>query len=360
MSILSYGFATPFCVQLSPFPRPQPLNIFGTVCAASVVALCGCGQSTGGAVIPPVADAGADFVVDSGATIVLDGSNSLDGTDPIDGYVWTLSVQPEGSTAELQDANFASASLVPDVLGIYVVTLVVSASGVDSTPDVVLVTANRANEPPNVVLGCLPDADCRVLHGQSAQLNSQLSRDAEDDPLTITWTQITTEDQCGLCPALDPCVPSSAAASIDDAEARLTAFTAPDQTDQALVFRAVLDDGQNSSSGCLVYQTFNTPPTVRLATSSQTINPSAVDENTAFTLDASPSFDADPADDDGLSITWSQVAGPALLASPQSGITIRLVAPEITGAPVDLVFEVRVSDGLEETREQITVSVRDA
>ncbi|MEO1170515.1 MAG: hypothetical protein AAFX94_00455, partial [Myxococcota bacterium] len=254
----------------------------------------------------------------------------------------------------------AVATLVPDALGTYIVSLTVSAAGAASRPDVVLVTADLLNQPPTLVLGCLPNSDCEVLHGQPAQLNSQLSTDPENDPFTISWSQITATADCGLCPDLNPCVPSSDAVALEDASAPLARFTAPDARDLNLVFRAVADDGRATSSSCIEYRTVNTAPVAQLAAPSGSTNPASVDENTTFTLDAGASFDADPPDDPGLTFNWTQISGLTVDIPDPDQEAVTLTAPDVTGTlpSTDLVFQVSVSDGIDVDSAQITVSVQ--
>ncbi|MEM6531265.1 MAG: hypothetical protein AAF654_01510 [Myxococcota bacterium] len=346
-------------VDLSHFPRPLAcavLLLSGSVAGSAT----GCGEATNTNAIPPLADAGPDFLVGAGETVTLDASNSVDGTVPIDGYAWTLTVSPEGSNATLSAADSAVVTFVPDVLGIYIVSLVVSADGQASRPDVVLVTADVLNQPPGLVLGCLPNSNCEVLHGQTAQLNAQLSSDPEGDPFTVTWSQITVPADCGLCPNLNPCAPSSASAPLDDPTQLLARFTAPNARDLSLVFRAEANDGRSASSACITYTTVNTTPTAQLAAASGITNPEMVDENTAFTLDAGASFDADPPDDASLAFTWTQVSGPTVTIADPSLEAISLTAPDVAGTlpSVDVVFSVSVSDGIDADSAQITVSVQ--
>jgi hypothetical protein len=61
-------------------------------------------------------------------------------------YSWSFSYKPDGSIAELQGATTSSPSFTPDVRGIYMVQLVVSAEGVSSQRAVTSVVATIAPE----------------------------------------------------------------------------------------------------------------------------------------------------------------------------------------------------------------------
>jgi K319L-like, PKD domain/PKD domain len=90
----------------------------------------------------PVAYAGGDRTVALGGTVVLDGSLSHDDdSDPLT-YRWTLVTLPTGSAARLSDATSVAPSFVADVVGDYVVELVVNDGALDSDPDAATVTVD--------------------------------------------------------------------------------------------------------------------------------------------------------------------------------------------------------------------------
>ena len=88
----------------------------------------------------PVADAGANRSALLLATVFLDGSGSSDPDgDPLT-CVWTFETRPGGSAATLSGDTAESCSFVPDVVGTYVVRLVVSDGELDSASDSVTIT----------------------------------------------------------------------------------------------------------------------------------------------------------------------------------------------------------------------------
>jgi len=88
----------------------------------------------------PVADAGPDQTVATGATVQLDGSHSSDpdGT-PIVSFAWSLT-RPAGSAATLSSTTVAKPTFVADRPGTYVATLTVGDGALTSAPDTVTIT----------------------------------------------------------------------------------------------------------------------------------------------------------------------------------------------------------------------------
>ncbi|MFH2066635.1 MAG: PKD domain-containing protein [Pseudomonadota bacterium] len=90
----------------------------------------------------PEADAGTDQTVIVSDTVTLDGSGSEDADwDPLT-YAWSFSSRPFGSGAELLNSTTVSPTFTADVVGSYVVQLIVNDGSVNSTPVSVTITAN--------------------------------------------------------------------------------------------------------------------------------------------------------------------------------------------------------------------------
>ncbi len=93
---------------------------------------------------PPVANAGADQTVTVGTRVTLNGTQSRDPDgDPI-AFQWRFVSVPEGSAAELTDADTAKPTFTPDVVGEYILELVVTDPDGATGSDQVKVTATAA------------------------------------------------------------------------------------------------------------------------------------------------------------------------------------------------------------------------
>ena len=131
----------------------------------------------------PVANAGADqFIERGGDTIQLDGSLSFDPDgDPIT-YEWTITTKPNGSEAVLSDATAVNPSFVADLLGTYIIELVVSdQSGLVSAPDEVMASSDNVRPVADAGLNRV------VFIGETVLLDGSGSYDANLDPLTYSW-----------------------------------------------------------------------------------------------------------------------------------------------------------------------------
>jgi hypothetical protein len=91
--------------------------------------------------LAPVANAGSSQSVSVNQTVTLDGSASTDPNGDTLSYQWSLSSQPAGSTAIIQNSTNKIASFTPNMPGIYGVTLVVNDGTLPSAPSSITVTA---------------------------------------------------------------------------------------------------------------------------------------------------------------------------------------------------------------------------
>ena len=113
---------------------------------------------------PPIANAGPDQSVESGAQVQLDGSKSVDPQAVPIAYTWRMTEKPAGSGAALSSGEAVNPSFVADVDGQYRLELVVSekveitlpagvpASSIvvpTSGPDEVVITAGKPGPFPN-------------------------------------------------------------------------------------------------------------------------------------------------------------------------------------------------------------------
>ena len=88
---------------------------------------------------PPNADAGEDQGALVWSDVYLDGSGSYDPDGDSLSYAWSMQQMPEGSMAELNDADSMYPSFTPDLAGAYNIELIVNDAYADSDPDTVSV-----------------------------------------------------------------------------------------------------------------------------------------------------------------------------------------------------------------------------
>jgi hypothetical protein len=89
----------------------------------------------------PIAVAPDDTTVLIKKTLKLDGNRSHDPEQDSLTYKWNLISSPAGSKAKLTGAATKQAKITPDIIGEYIVTLVVNDGYSDSKPDTAVITA---------------------------------------------------------------------------------------------------------------------------------------------------------------------------------------------------------------------------
>jgi PKD repeat protein len=133
---------------------------------------------------PPVADAGEDQTVFLGEFVQLDGtgSNDPDG-DQILAWIWDFDVRPPGSGAGLTGRFSPTSGFTPDLLGDYVLTLVVADAELPSEADLVTVTVIE-NQPPVAVSVVDPTTGPIAL---TVNFDATTSLDPEGGELSYRW-----------------------------------------------------------------------------------------------------------------------------------------------------------------------------
>ena len=95
----------------------------------------------------PIADAGEDQSGEVDDPITLDGSGSSDPDGDAITYEWSIVTAPSGSTAQLQNAQNVLASITPDLVGEYLIQLIVTDEhSLDSNPDEVELTITESTD----------------------------------------------------------------------------------------------------------------------------------------------------------------------------------------------------------------------
>lgn len=132
----------------------------------------------------PVANAGADQVVDAGSAVHLDGSASADPDGDDLTFAWDLTSKPPASAATLNNATTVAPWFVVDEPGSYEATLTVSDGELTDTATVTV----RTNGAPLADAG----ADVTTSVGTAVSLDGSASSDPDGDPLAFAWEFVTT------------------------------------------------------------------------------------------------------------------------------------------------------------------------
>lgn len=286
--------------------------------AISLVVAIGCGDSNGGSNQSPVAEAGADREVVAGSVVTLDASLSSDPDGDAISYLWTLTVRPEGSEAQLSDSLAPQPTFIADREGVYRLDLVVSDGKAQSSADAVVVTATHANARPIAVAG----VDQTVALGSVVTLDASSSNDADGDQLSLIWTFNAK--------------PAESSAGIKDATAVRTVFVA-DVVGEFRVGLVVSDGEATSESDEVVFTVVDTNvPPIADAGADRT-----VEVGTVVDIDGRRSTDADG---DSLGYRWGFVSKPA---GSNAGIKDSTRAQTLFVADVEgqFVLQLVVDDG---------------
>jgi parallel beta-helix repeat protein len=271
--------------------------------------------------LPPIADAGPDQISHPRETVILDGSGSSDVEldYPLE-YSWQFTSKPEGSSVELSDIDTVSPSFTVDMLGDYIIELVVTDTlGAQSSADQVMIgTFNAA-----------PVADAgpgQTVHPRdTVTLDGSGSSDPEEDyPLAYSW-QFASK-------------PEGSIAVLSDANTVSPLFTV-DMLGDYVIELVVTDSlGEQSTVAEVVIGTFNTVP-VADAGPGQTVHP-----RDTVTLDGSGSLD--PEEDYPLAYSWQFASKPEGSIAELSDANT--VSPSFTVDMLgDYVIELIVTDSLD-------------
>ena len=125
---------------------------------------------------PPIANAGTDQTVTSGATVTLDGSASRDTDGSIVSYEWDFGDGAK-STGKMVTHTYSE-------VGTYTVILAVTDNHDIKTSDTLTIQVNRENNPP-VITGLSAEQD-QVLPGATTTIFATVT-DSDKDTLTFRW-----------------------------------------------------------------------------------------------------------------------------------------------------------------------------
>jgi len=187
--------------------------------------------------------------------------------------------------------------------------------------------SNTPPPPPNQTPVSSAGADQSVFKAAAVTLDGAASTDADNNALSFRWSQT-----------------AGTAVTLSSATASRPTFTAPNLSG-ILTFSLVVNDGRADSTADTVQITIANRVPVASAGTDGTVNGGFL-----YTLDALASADADQ---DALSFTWVQLAGPRVTLATVGLGRAQFTAPLVNGR---LDFAVTASDG-EASSAQDVVSV---
>ena len=261
----------------------------------------------------PVANAGHDQLVASGAPVHLDGTHSTDvDGDPLT-YHWTLVSIPAGSQAAVDDPSSVTPSFTADKPGTYQAQLVVNDGHTDSAPSV----ATFSTQSVRPIADAGPDQAVSV--SAHVQLDGSKSAAGNGGPLSYRWALITS--------------PAGSGATLAAPTAVNPAFT----VDKAGVYavQLIVNDGSSDSAPrVVVISTGNVRP-VADAGSNQ-----IAQVGQAIVLDGTASHDANG---DPLSYEWALLFKPVNSAAALGNVA-QAKATLTCDVPGTFVAQLIVSD----------------
>ena len=278
----------------------------------------------------PIADAGLDQTSNSGSTIILDGSSSIDADGDNLTYSWSIVIKPQGSNAKILNSDSVKPSFTADQDGSYTARLIVKDGTVESAPDYVEIIISADNLPPIAYAG----RDQGVKTGGTVTLDGSGSIDAEGDMLSYTW--------------LLELAPAGSTATLSDTSQVNPTFIA--DLEGYYVFSLIVNDGTSDSSFDYVTIKATTPNSAPVADAG--IDQS-VKTGLTVILDGTGSTDADG---DNLAYKWRLTSKPlnsvSILNDELS--THPQFTPDTDGY---YVFQLIVKDGtVESTADTVTVT----
>lgn len=279
----------------------------------------------------PVANAGTNQSVTTNTLVLLDGSASSDANGDQLTYQWSITGKPAASTAQIANATLAKPTILIDVAGSYVVSLVVNDGKLNSPIVTVTVTAAKANAAPAANAGVNQNVTTNTL----VLLDGSASSDANGDQLTYQWSIASA--------------PAGSAAKLSDATLAKPTFLADVAGNYVLAL--IVSDGKLNS------QVVNVTVTAAVANVAPVANAGkdlASNTSKLVQLDGSASLDANG---DALTYTWRIISSPMFSNNVLTGANT--VKPSFTPTTAgDYVVALIVNDGkVSSTEARVTVSV---
>ena len=187
----------------------------------------------------PSANAGLDQTVNTMVTIQLDGSASTDADGDSLTYLWSFVSMPQASTATLSNSTLVNPTFDVDLLGEYVLQLVVNDGDFESLIDSVTITYVDNNIVPIANAG----TDQSVSTGNSVTFDGGASNDGNNDSLTYSWSLIS--------------VPENSVATLASTQEQSTSFIT--DIEGIYIAQLIVNDGHVDSPADTVTATVTDP-----------------------------------------------------------------------------------------------------
>ena len=295
---------------------------------------------------PPVANAGPDQNVETGAAVTLDGSASFDPDGDMITYdwgiEWSLDAKPADSTLTdegIEGKSRPDPSFTPDVDGLYVFRLIVSDGWSESDPDYVEISATTPNIAPNADAG----EDQTAYTGDWVTLDGSGTNDPDSgpEPLSYLWTfkELPAESVLGDQDIFDA----------DQAQASIM----PDVAGTYVVNLSVYDGEDSDEDEVTITVSYrNVPPNANAGADQD------VTLGDDLILDGSASDDPDYGPE-SLSFTWTFVSSPdgSTLTNADifdAGTATPSFTPDVVGS---YVLQLEVFDGAESDFDNVMITV---
>ena len=260
--------------------------------------------------------------------VTLDGTQSSD----VDGdsltYQWTIDSKPENSQSTLSNPTSATPQLTVDVIGLYIIKLVISDGESKSKPDFVTVFVTNEKPVANIIEDSIQTGAHHII-GDTIQLNASQSFDPDGQNLTYRWNLTIKPDGSNT---------ELSGTTIPD-----PSFTV-DSVGHYIIHLTVNDGFETSAPKIILFEI--EPPGRKSDTrpfAEAGVDQAIFSSNTIIRLDGSKSYDVEndtlnyhweiiyQPDESNAKLNLNTIATPEFVADVFGSYVIKLVVSDING-----------------------------